>query len=108
MRIAWERSIYVGNGRVRCILCGHWFVTQPLRNQQALIAVVYNDQGVVYGEACRSCVTSGSEGIKECLQERITSLQTQLQDLQELNQGEVRLPTLEEELQSHLGSLPPD
>ncbi|MEN9212102.1 MAG: hypothetical protein Q6K80_04965 [Thermostichus sp. DG_1_6_bins_120] len=102
VRIVWERSIYGGNGRVPCIICGGWANPIQRRGHQVLVAVVYNDRGQVYGEACRSCVNLGAQGIKEYLQERIARLRNQLQDLQELEQGEVELPTLEEELSAYL------
>jgi hypothetical protein len=65
-------------------------------------AVVYNDRGQIYGEVCRSCLGLGAKGIKECLQERIARLRKQLEDLEELEQGEVQLPTLEQELSAYL------
>jgi hypothetical protein len=64
--------------------------------------VVYNDRGQIYGEICRSCLSLGAKGIKEYLRERIARLRKQLEDLEELEQGEVQLPTLEQELSAYL------
>ncbi len=102
MRVVWERSIYGGNGRVPCIVCGGWAAPIPKKGQQVLLAVVYNDRGQIYGEICRSCLSLGPKGIKEYLRERIARLRKQLEDLEELEQGEVQLPTLEQELSAYL------
>jgi hypothetical protein len=102
VRIVWERSIYGGNGRVPCIICGGWANPIQKKGHQVLLAVVYNDRGQIYGEVCRSCLGLGAKGIKECLQERIARLRKQLEDLEELEQGEVQLPTLEQELSAYL------
>ncbi len=102
MRIVWEPCIYGGTVHVPCIICGQRAAPVQGRGEQVLLAVVYNDQGRVYGEACRSCVALGVQGIQDCLQERIASLQAQLRDLQELNQGDIQLPTLEEEFKVYL------
>ncbi|MDX2270886.1 MAG: hypothetical protein NW237_02915 [Cyanobacteriota bacterium] len=102
MKIVWEQSIYGGSSPIPCLICGRWVNPQRGRGQPSLIAVIYNDQGRIYGEACRSCVALGANNIKSYLQERITRLQAQLQDLQELSQGEVELPTLEAELRAYL------
>jgi hypothetical protein len=101
MKIVWERSIYFGNTPVPCAICGRWSAQVQTKTQQILLAVVYNDAGVVVGEACRSCVSLGTTGIQELIQERIASLQAQLQDLQDLAQGTVELPTLEQELEAY-------
>ncbi len=98
VKIVWESCVYGGNAPVPCVLCGRWAKPmQSLRNQ-ALLAVVYDDHGKMYGEVCRSCVQAGAEEIKTRLQERITGLRGQLSDLETLNQGEVELPSLEHEL----------
>lgn len=98
MKIVWEPCVYGGNAPVPCVICGRW--AKPMRNlrNQALLAVVYDHTGKMYGEACRDCVQSGATEIQEKLKERITSLQAQLCDLQALEQGEVQLPSLEHEL----------
>ncbi|HEY9646614.1 MAG TPA: hypothetical protein V6C88_09605 [Chroococcidiopsis sp.] len=66
-----------------------------------MLAVIYDAQGKVYGEACRSCVASGSSGIRDRLNDRIHSLQAKLSDLQTLAQEDIQPPTLEEEFQVH-------
>ncbi len=102
MKIVWEPCIYGGNVRIPCVICGEAAIPTRLPNQQVVLAVVYNDQGRIHGEACRSCVSLTPEGIRERLQDRILSLQAKLQDLQDLNQGEIELPTLEQELRVYL------
>jgi hypothetical protein len=102
VKIVWERSIYAGNGRVPCIICGGWVTPIQRKGQQVLLAVVYNDRGQIYGEICRSCLSLGAKGIKEYLRERIARLRRQLQDLEELEREEVQLPTLEQELSAYL------
>ncbi len=67
-----------------------------------MLAVVYDQEGRVFGEACHNCVRLGPDGIRAYLQERIASLQAQVQDLQHLNQGEISLPSLEEEWRAYL------
>ncbi len=98
MKIVWEPCVYGGNAPVPCVICGRW--AKPMRSlrNQALLAVVYDNSGKLYGEACRSCVQSGASGIKAHLKERITSLQAQLSDLQQLEEGCVEVPSLEQEL----------
>ncbi|WP_218082223.1 hypothetical protein [Anthocerotibacter panamensis] len=102
MRIVWEASVYVGQAPLYCILCG--YRTQPIRakGNQALLAVVYNDQGIVCGEACRDCVRAGAEAIRTQLQERIQGLEAQVRGLEALAAEEVCIPTLEEEFQVYL------
>lgn len=97
MKIVWEQSIYVGNAPVFCSICGRQ--SYPVRNQknQLLLAVIYDQQGVALGEACRDCVATGSAGIRSRLQERIQSLQDKIADLQTLADAEIQTPSLEQE-----------
>lgn len=67
-----------------------------------MLAVVYDHEGRIYGEACRSCVHLGPQGIKTYLEERIYKLRRTLKDLEHLNQEEATLPSLEEELRTYL------
>jgi len=99
MKIVWEQSIYVGNAPVFCSICGRQ--SYPIRNpkNQLLLAVIYDNQGVVLGEACRDCVAAGSSGIQSRLQERIQSLQNKVADLQALAETEIQTPSLEQEFQ---------
>lgn len=101
MKIVWETSAYSG-GLFLCIICGQRSSSLQGRLGKSLIAVVYNQAGQVYGEACLSCVNSGAAGIKQSLKERIIALQKQLQDLEDLNQGDIEVPTLEQEWRAHL------
>jgi hypothetical protein len=71
-----------------------------VRNQ-SLLAIIYDRQDIVRGEACRSCVAAGSDGIKTRLQERIQSLQNQLTELQKLAQETIQTPSLEQEFETH-------
>ncbi len=102
MKIAWEPCIYGAQTPVPCVICGQRHTPSSTRSQRAMLAVVYDQEGRVYGEACRSCVRLGPDGIRAYLQERIASLQAQVQDLQHLNQGEINLPSLEEEWRAYL------
>ncbi|GAB4386446.1 MAG: hypothetical protein Kow00121_53060 [Elainellaceae cyanobacterium] len=99
MRIVWEPSVYVGNAPVFCTICGRR--SYPVRNQQnqLLLAVIYNQQGVALGEACRDCVGAGPAGIQTRLQERIQSLQNKIDELQVLAEAEIQTPSLEQEFQ---------
>ncbi len=101
MRIVWEQSIYFGNAPVFCSICGHR--SHPIRSgsNQLLLAVIYDHQGVMHGEACRDCVASGSEGIKARLQERIESLHKKVAELELLAQEDMQIPTLEQEFEVH-------
>ncbi|WAL58393.1 hypothetical protein [Thermocoleostomius sinensis] len=101
MKIVWEQSIYVGNAPVFCSICG--CQSYPVRNQnnQLLLAVIYNKQGVALGEACRDCVASGSVGIRSRLEERIQSLQAKIAELQTLAETEIQTPSLEQEFQAY-------
>lgn len=99
MRIVWEQSVYIGNVPVFCTICGRR--SHPVRNRQnqLLLAVIYNQQGVALGEACRDCVASGSTGIQERLQERLEELQVKINELQMLAETEIQTPSLEQEFQ---------
>lgn len=101
MKIVWEQSIYVGNAPVFCTICG--CRSHPIRNQQnqLLLAVIYNQQGVALGEACRDCVLAGSDGIRTRLQERIQALQTKIDELQVLAQEKIETPSLEQEFRAY-------
>ncbi|MBD3880849.1 hypothetical protein IFO70_03675 [Phormidium tenue FACHB-886] len=101
MKIVWEHSIYVGNAPVFCTICGRR--SYPIRNRrnQLLLAVIYDQRGVAWGEACRDCVASGSEGIKARIQERVHSLQEKINELTTLAEEEIEPPTLEQEFQIH-------
>jgi hypothetical protein len=97
MKIVWEPSIYVGNAPVFCTICGRR--SHPVRSKQNqfLLAVIYNDQDVALGEACRDCVSVGTEGIRARLQERIQSLEAQLAELKMFAEADIQTPSLEQE-----------
>jgi hypothetical protein len=100
VRIVWEQSIYVGNAPVFCAICDRR--SHPVRVQgQLLLAVLYDQHGIAWGEVCRSCVSAGSAGIKTQLQERIQALQKKTTELQRLAQADIQTPTLEQEFQMH-------
>lgn len=100
MKIVWEPIIYAGQAPVLCVLCGTR--STPVKTQgKFLIAVVYNSRGMYCGEACKHCVQARPESIKELLQERLTRLQGQVMDLEELVSEEIQMPTLEEEFRSY-------
>jgi hypothetical protein len=101
LKIRWEPSVYVGQAPVFCVVCGYQARPMRVRGGQYLLAIVYNDQDIVYGEACRSCVASGPHEIRERLQERINTLQSKLRDLQMLVAEDVQVPTLEEEFEPY-------
>jgi hypothetical protein len=100
VKIVWEPIIYAGQAPVLCVLCGTR--STPIKTKgKFVIAVVYNDRGAYCGEACRHCVHARPESIKELLQERLTRLQAQVLELEELADEEIRMPTLEEEFRSY-------
>jgi hypothetical protein len=101
VKIVWEHSIYVGNAPVFCSICGRRSYPIRSRRNQLLLAVIYNQAGVAWGEACRDCVTAGSTGVKARLHERIQSLREKIEELQELAIEEIETPTLEQEFQIH-------
>lgn len=101
MRIKWEQSVYVGQVPVCCAICGGQARPIRTRGNQYLLAVVYDDRGSAQGEVCRDCLAAGSNGIKDRLQERIQSLQSQLAELQTLVQEDFQVPSLEEEFHSY-------
>jgi hypothetical protein len=106
MKICWEPSVYVGQAPTICIICSCRAEPVRVRGSQYLIAVVYDDHGTLRGEACRSCAHSSPHQIHECLQERITSLQAQLTELQAMASEPVQTPSLEAEFKSHSQGLP--
>jgi len=55
----------------------------------------------MHGEACHHCIALGSEGIKALLSSRIDTLRAKLSDLEALAQGELQLPSIEQEFQVH-------
>jgi Zn-finger protein len=101
VKIVWEHSIYVGNAPVFCSICGCRSYPIRSRRNQLLLAVIYDQQGVAWGEACRDCVTAGSSGIKARLRDRIQSLQEKIEELQALAIEDIETPTLEQEFQIH-------
>lgn len=102
VKIVWEKSVYVGNVPVFCTICGHQ--SYPIRSKnQLLLAVLYDQQGVVRGEVCRDCVAVGSVGIKARLQERIQALKSKMMELEMVAQEDVQTPSLEQEFQVHQG-----
>jgi hypothetical protein len=102
VKILWEQSVYIGNAPVFCTICDRRCYPIQVRGQ-SLLAVIYDQKGVVCGEACRSCVASGSAGIKARLQDRIQALQAKAAELQMLAQADIQTPTLEQEFQVHRG-----
>lgn len=101
MKIVWEQSIYVGNAPVFCTICGRRSYPIRGRRNQLLLAVIYDQRGVMCGEACKDCTAAGSEGIKARLQERIQEFQSKIADLEHLASEAIEPPTLEEEFQLH-------
>jgi Zn-finger protein len=101
MKIVWEHSIYVGNIPVFCAICG--CPSHPVQNKhkQILLAVIYDEKGIAWGEACRDCVSAGSETIQARLQERLQSLQKKIEELQMLAAEKIETPSLEQEFQIH-------
>lgn len=102
MKIVWEPCIYGGNVPVPCLICGRRTPPTQTKAGRTMLAVIYDDQGRVVGEACRSCVNMGAQGINAVVRERCEYLQAQLKVLQDLSKTEVRIPSLEEELQVYL------
>jgi hypothetical protein len=101
VKIVWEQSIYIGNAPVFCTICGRRSYPIRGRRNQLLLAVIYDQQGVMHGEACKDCVASGSEGIKARLQERVQGFQAKISELEHLASEAIDPPTLEEEFQFH-------
>ena len=101
VKIVWEPSVYFGSAPVFCTLCGQ--EARPIRSgaNQLLIGVIYDCYDVVWGEACHHCIALGSEGIKALLSSRIDTLRAKLSDLEALAQGELQLPSIEQEFQVH-------
>jgi hypothetical protein len=101
VKIVWEHSIYVGNAPVFCTICGRR--SYPIRNRrnQLLLAVIYDQRGTAWGEACCDCVASGSEGIKARIRERVSALQEKIDELTTFSEAEIETPTLEQEFQIH-------
>ncbi|BAU43908.1 hypothetical protein HPC62_08385 [Thermoleptolyngbya sichuanensis A183] len=104
MKIVWEQSIYFGNVPVFCSICGR--ESRPIRSgsNQLLLAVIYNDQGVICGEACSDCVSAGPQVIRARLQDRVEILREKLADVEaiaQLAQDTIELPTLEQEFRVH-------
>ena len=104
MKIVWEHSIYVGEAPVFCAICDR--PSYPIKNShnQLLLAVIYDNCGTAWGEACRDCVAAGSEGIQTRLLDRMRSLQKKIDELQVLSAEKVETPSLEQEFQIHLRS----
>lgn len=101
MKIVWEQSIYFGNAPVFCSICGHRAYPVRSGTNQLLLAVIYDCNGKVRGEACMDCVASGSEGITTRLSERLQTLRAKVADLEALAQEEMQIPSLEEEFRMH-------
>jgi hypothetical protein len=101
VKIVWEPSVYFGSAPVFCTLCGQ--EARPIRSgaNQLLIGVIYDCHDVVWGEACHHCIALGSEGIKALLGSRIETLRSKLSDLEALAQGELQVPSIEQEFQMH-------
>ena len=99
MRIAWELSIY--GGTIRCLFCGEWTTAPKVQGQRFLLAVVYGDQGKVYGEACHPCVHQGPKVLRTQLHERLQQLQVQLEEVTRLTQEEIITPRLEAEFHTY-------
>lgn len=104
VKIVWEQSIYFGNVPVFCSICGR--ESRPVRSgsNQLLLAVIYDDQGVICGEACSDCVSAGQQVIQSRLQDRIEILREKLADVEaiaQLMQNGIELPSLEQEFRVH-------
>jgi hypothetical protein len=100
MHITWEKSVYAGKVPVECVICGQRATPIRAKNNQFLIAVLHNHRDKVLGEVCRTCTRSGSIGIQQRLQERITNLEAKIQELGEIAAQEVQVPTLAQEFEA--------
>ncbi|MBE9182131.1 hypothetical protein IQ268_26550 [Oculatella sp. LEGE 06141] len=101
MKIVWEPSVYIGNAPTFCTICAQRSYPIRSRRNQLLLAILYDQHGVMHGEVCRDCVAAGSDGITARLQERIHSLQAKVAELQTLARESIETPTLEEEFGIH-------
>jgi hypothetical protein len=101
VKIVWEQSVYVGNAPVFCAICDRRSYPVRDKRNRLLLAVIYDQRGVAWGEACRDCVAAGSAGIRTRIQDRIESYKKKIDELQTLVEAEIETPTLEQEFQFH-------
>jgi len=101
VKIVWEQSVYGGTAPIVCVLCGQ--AARPIRTgtNQLLIGVIYDRHGTVGGEVCHNCIALGSEGIRSMLVNRIATMRTKLSELEAIAQGELQLPSIEQEFYIH-------
>lgn len=97
MRITWESCIYGGTVPVTCAICANKCYPTQVRPHRFVLAVLYDNRGRFRGEVCRSCAASSPETIKQHLQERLTRLRHQTNELESLLREEVECPGLEAE-----------
>ncbi len=101
MKISWEPTVYGGQVPIWCCLCGDRAMPRQLRGSHYLLAVVYTDQGKVFGEACHACAIAEPQAIQAQLQSQIQALQKKLTDLEALaSEPQIQTPSLEEEFNS--------
>ncbi len=101
VKIVWEQSVYWGSAPVFCTFCDQ--AVRPIRSgaNQLLIGVIYDCHSVMQGEACNQCIALGTEGIKALLASRLETLRAKIVELEALAQGELHLPSIEQEFQVH-------
>lgn len=101
MKIAWEPMVYGGQVPVSCAICGDRAVPRRLRGSHYLLAIVYTQQGKVFGEACESCANASPHELRQLLDARIQALTGQLDELKALAaESDIETPSLEDEFNS--------
>jgi hypothetical protein len=101
VKISWEPLVYGGQVPITCCICGDRALPQRLRGSHFLVAVIYTEQGKVFGEACPGCANANPEEIQARLQAQIQDLKAKLADLETLaNEPVIQTPSLEEEFNS--------
>lgn len=101
MKITWEPMVYGGQVPVTCAICGDRAVPRRLRGSHYLLAVIYTQEGKVFGEACASCATTSPHELQHLLQARIQALTNELDELKALAaESYIQTPSLEEEFNS--------
>jgi len=98
MQIVWEGCIY--GGPFLCLFCGLRALPRRGAQGQAILAVVYGDQGTVYGEACAECIQLTPQTLQAQLTDRLTRLRREVTVLETLHRESVRIPSLEDEFEA--------